>query len=281
MANASTSVGFPEKSLQSVPGIPAVAARIFQVVERPETDAMDIARLIALDPRLTAKVLKTVNSTFYSPRTPILSVPQAVTRMGFRNVRNVVLVECMPFKNAAATDATSQALWEHQVASAVAARWIAGKKGGSLPDDAFVAGLLHDIGKNALRAIHGPKYAGVVASVEGGQESFAEAEAARWGYTHAEAGAALLGQWQMPEPMVEGVRRHHDIQASPNVPMWAAAELASRAAKAAGIGLEKRPGLEITECDGGDALRFLRADAEALVNDLPAAFKAEMELFEL
>jgi len=276
------SVEIPHQMLRELPAMPAVATRIFRMVESPDTDAMDIARAISMDPLLTAKVLKMANSSYYAPTEPITNLPFAVTRMGLRALRNVVVVECLPLKGRGQhADPLMAGLWEHSTASAIGARLIGRRVPGCSADDAFVAGLLHDLGKSVLTTMRGKEYAAVVARVQAGGCDFASAERGAFGFDHAAIGAAVLHMWQLPEPFVQGVANHHDPASTPNPAMWSAAELASRASKALELGLEKRPDLDVADCLAGRTLGFGQPEAAALKADLAAAYKEEKSLFEI
>ncbi|MBI5837301.1 MAG: HDOD domain-containing protein [Candidatus Eisenbacteria bacterium] len=273
----------PLQLTRDLPAMPVVATRLFEMAEHPDTDAMDIARVLSMDPALTAKVLKTANSSYYAPTEPITNVLQAVTRLGFRALRNLVLVEALPFRGrgSEAVAPLQQGLWEHAVATALGARLLMRRRGGAHPDDAFVAGLLHDVGKTALARFKGEDYADLVAEVREEHRSFADAERGRYGFDHADAGASVLRHWKLPALLVDGVQHHHRAGAGPNPAMWAAVELAGRASKGLGLGLEPLPELEIEACEAGKLLQFGAPDSAWLSTELKTAFEAEKSQFQL
>jgi putative nucleotidyltransferase with HDIG domain len=272
----------PAELTRELPPMPVVATRLFEMAGNPETDATDMARVLSVDAALTAKVLRTANSSYYATTTPITNVLQAVTRMGFRALRNLVLVESLPFRSRGAQgpDPVAQGLWEHSVATALGARLLARHRGGCHPDDAFVHGLLHDIGKGGMARHRPDDYATVLEDVGDGS-SFAEAERDAFGFDHAEAGAAILSYWKLPGSVVEGVRLHHRTGEGEAAAAWAAVDLASRAAKALQLGLEKRPDLVVEDCEAGRLLGFAAEEAAGLKVELAAAFEAEKAVFQL
>lgn len=273
-------VDIPPRVLQQIPAMPEIATRVFQMVEKKETDVMDLARVISMDPMLTAKILKTANSPYYAPAQAIVNVTQAVTRVGFRALRNLVLVECLPFRNRQGpADPVALGVWEHLVATGIGSRILAPRMGGVLAEDAFVAGLLHDIGKSVLAVAKGKDYAELVAEAQQGDRTFAELEQARYGFTHADAGASVLKMWQLPEAVIEGVRWHHDVQSGPSPKMWAGVVVASRASHALGLGLENRPGLEIAACPEAELLKLGPVETAALTEQLAQAYEAEKSQF--
>lgn len=278
-----TAFELPPQVVRDLPAMPAVAGKIFRMVDNPDVDAMDIAHTISMDPTLTAKVLKSANSSYYSPTTPITNLSQAVARMGMRALRNVVVIECLPLKGRSgdAPHPIAAGLWEHAVATAIGARIVAAKVGGCLPEDAFVAGLLHDIGKSALLLFKPAEYPELVREVQGGTGSFAELERARWGFDHADVGAAVLRLWQLPDLFVEGIRFHHRLRELPSPSLWAQVELASRNAKAGLLGLEKRHGLRVADGDAAAMLKWTDEHSAALKVLFDAAWATEKSQFQV
>lgn len=273
----------PPQVVRDLPAMPAVAGRIFRMVDNPDTDATDIAQAISMDPTLTAKVLKSANSSYYSPTTPITNLSQAVARMGLRALRNVVVIECLPLKGKSgeAANPLASGLWEHAVATAIGARIVAGRVVGCSPDDAFVAGLLHDIGKSALLLFKQTEYPEVIRQVQEGGGSFAEIEKARWGFDHADVGAAVLRLWQLPDVFVEGVRFHHRLAEIRNPSLWAQVEIAGRNAKAALLGIEKRRGLRVADGEGARLVKWTDEFSAALKVSFDAAWASEKSLFQV
>ena len=283
MNDSTTTFELPPQVARDLPAMPAVAGRIFRMVEDPETDAVSIGQVIAMDPTLTGKVLKAANSTYYSPTQAITNLSQAVTRMGIRALRNVVVIECLPLKGRTGESVNPLAagLWEHAVASAISARLVAAQIGSCSPDDAFVAGLLHDIGKSALLVFKRQEYPELIQQVLAGSATFAEVERERFGFDHADVGAAVLRLWHLPDVFVEGVRAHHRLNKIEQPRGWAAVEIASRNAKAMGIGLEKRPQLRVAEGDAAEMLKWTDMESANLSETFKAAWAAEKSQFQV
>lgn len=283
MHDSAATFELPPQVARDLPAMPAVAGRIFRMVEDPDTDAASIGQVIAMDPTLTGKVLKSANSTYYSPTQPITNLSQAVARMGIRALRNVVVIECLPLKGKSGSSVNPLAagLWEHAVATAIGARLVAARAGGCSPDDAFVAGLLHDIGKSALLLFKPKEYPEVIRRVQADEGSFAEIERETLGFDHAEVGAAVLRLWQLPEVFIEGVRMHHRLAELASPPLWAMVEIAGRNAKAMGQGLEKCPQLRVAEGDAAQILSWTDSESAALKVLYQAAWAAEKAQFQV
>ncbi len=176
-----------------------------------------IARLIERSPALTAVVLRMANSVFYSPREPVLALPRAVVMIGGTMLRQIVLHSMVSGRRATPRqpdDAYAAArLIGDAVRSAVVARDLARANKATPPDDAFVAGLLHDIGHILLVDEKPVAYAAYLASRQPGDSL--DAEAALAGATHEQIGTAFAEAWSLPESLGSVMGGHHDHAVGP------------------------------------------------------------------
>jgi putative nucleotidyltransferase with HDIG domain len=190
------------------PPFPAVALQLIQQMQLPAVSAGDVARLIELDPSLTASLLRLVNSPFFGMRREIASISDAVIVMGMSAVRRIVmsLAVAGPLRETQADPAFAQAQWRHYVTcAAVARRLIVDDPAAS--ELAFTAGLLHDMGQLHLLQRHGVAYVALHAEAGGGDLRALETE--RFGQPHDSLGADLLEAWGLPQPIADAARRHH------------------------------------------------------------------------
>lgn len=201
--------------MRDLPTLPLVVAKILQTAGNPHASAPDLQALIAVDAGLTAKVLRLANSSFYGRQGAIGTLEAAVALLGFSTVRNLTL--SAPLLDSLQPRGTAQvfdwrAFWEHCNASALCARLLARQKG--LPDAvaeaAFVAGLLHDIGKLFLGKYFPDLLAEIVLTAETYGVSHAEAEWRLMGTTHALLGQEIARQWNFPADLCESMGSHHD-----------------------------------------------------------------------
>lgn len=198
-------------NVRLLPPAPRVVPELMKLLNQDNVDSSKVVKLISYDPALTANVMRICNSAYFGAATPTTDLQEAVTRLGFQKVYQLV---------AAATGAKllgaaqpgygldQGELWKHSVAVAVTAQLIARK----LNDNenlAFTAALLHDIGKiilaHALEAIY-PK---LIKETEVNQQSLVDAEKKLMGVHHAEVGARLLERWKFPPNIVSAVWFHH------------------------------------------------------------------------
>ncbi len=131
------------------PSIPDVAIRVGRAINDPNTDSHDIARIIQMDPTLTARLVKVVNSPAYGGRGKIESCPDAVTRLGRETTQNLII--SFVLKNSFRTNSSAlrtrmQNLWQHSAHVAALCHVLAKKTPGLSADKAMLTGILHDIG---------------------------------------------------------------------------------------------------------------------------------------
>jgi HD-like signal output (HDOD) protein/ActR/RegA family two-component response regulator len=201
--------------IRSLPTIPRIYARLRSVLADDAATAADVAKVVAADPAIAAKILQMVNSAFFRLPRRITKIEQAVTYLGFAAIRNLTLsVEVFAsFSSTAAAGALNfEKLQQHVREVAGAARALAPK---TLEDDAMLAGLLHDIGYWILATQCPAELAQAVDLAVDQAMHLHAAEAEVIGASHAEIGAYLLGLWGLPYTVIEAVACHHAPEAVP------------------------------------------------------------------
>jgi HD-like signal output (HDOD) protein len=196
-----------------LPALPQVYTQLQGMLSDEDTSAHQIARLVATDAAITAKVLQLVNSAFFRLARRITNIEQAVNHLGFGAIRNLVL-SAEVFSRWPGGDATCplsvDKLQAHVHQVAAAARVLAAGTSGA--DDALLAGLLHDFGYWVLANECKSELAASVALALQERIPLHEAETRVIGASHAQIGAYLLGLWGLPYPVIEAVAHHHEPQ---------------------------------------------------------------------
>ena len=197
--------------MDTVPSLPSLYVRLTEALAQSDITVAKIADIIKQDMGMTSKVLQLVNSAFFALPCHISSPHQAVSLLGIDNIRALVLSVHVFSELEANPDSKLAALWPRSLRSAVFARAIcrAERSTQRLEEDAFAAGLLHDIGRLVLASACREQYTRVLESSNKGQTNLAQAESETFGCTHAEVGAYLLGLWGLPESVVQAVAWHH------------------------------------------------------------------------
>ncbi|KAA3613713.1 MAG: HDOD domain-containing protein [Calditrichaeota bacterium] len=197
------------------PTLPEVIMRLLSAVDNPESTAPDIARIIGTDPALMVKVLKLVNSPFYGMPRQIATLTQATVVMGFSAIRNVALT--IAVFDEFSTDSsfpknfeyTREKLWEHSIAAAMTANVIATRINYSKKEDAFIAGLIHDIGKVVFDRYTHDDFLSALTLADAGGMCLFDAEREIIGETHAFIGSWLVDKWHLPPHLTDALRHHH------------------------------------------------------------------------
>src|SRR4030042_3905279 len=149
--------------IQNMPPLPITVSKILEITKKPNVDAKELNNVISLDPVLTGRILKLVNSAYYSLPNQITSIIRAIVMLGINTVKNLALSTSIvntinKKENFNALD--MDGFWRHSICVGVLAKTFANKQGITLKlqEEYFVAGLLHDIGKIPLNSQMPEKY---------------------------------------------------------------------------------------------------------------------------
>ena len=226
-----------------LPLYPAIAAELVRSVEREDISATELGRQIARDAALASHLLRLVNSPYYGLSRRIGTVTDAVAVLGFNMVRRIItsVVMLRPVLAYLPDSPATRAFWRHQLLCAGFARLVHQRSQADGDEVAYMAGLLHDVGRLAL-FVRGPEsYAEFFEPPFDDEYMLVAAEQQRFGFDHAQAGGALLHYWNVPEAIATAVGRHAD-DAPPSDPIAASVWQADRLAHLASA--EVRDGAE-------------------------------------
>lgn len=197
--------------VQKLPTLPAVANRITSLLNDPDCTALKIAEILATDQSLTARVLRLVNSAYYSLSAEVGNVRHAVALLGFRTISQMVISIAVfdVFKEKYGTEFDRNGFWKHSIGCAVLSKMIAQRSRYPREDECFTAGLLHDIGKVVLDQYLHDEMILVLKAVREQGLSFVDAEQVVLGLNHADIGAQVMKKWNIPLPILAAVQHHH------------------------------------------------------------------------
>ncbi len=191
--------------------LPQVMVEVLKISSDADSSASDLAAIIMKDPTLTAKMLRVVNSPYYGRIQKITTVNQAVVTLGQRTVAAIALsTSVYNAVNKVDSSIDRKRFWRHSMEVAIAARMIAESIEFGPSEEAFVAGLLHEIGTLVLEASFPGDFKRVWRLIEAG-ENQAALEERTWGTNHARVGQFLLEQWGVPKVLGDAVGNHHQI----------------------------------------------------------------------
>jgi putative nucleotidyltransferase with HDIG domain len=214
--------------IKEIPVMPQVATKVLQLQEdNLQISFKELEQIILLDPAITARILKVANSALYARQREITNLQQAITLLGFKMIKSMIMLVCASniygkakksFKNIPGTLTTKSSaieLWRHLILTAFLARHIATKlKMEEKKDDIFVAGLLHDIGRIVLMVNQSDLYEQFLKELtENPETDVLSCEEKVFGYNHLEVGKIVLGKWNFPDELVDVISQHHSKNA--------------------------------------------------------------------
>jgi HD-like signal output (HDOD) protein len=202
--------------INTLPSLPRLCTELNALIANPEVSLLQVSRLIEQDPAMVAKVLHLSNSSFFGLSRRLTSIREAVSCLGLSLLRNLIFSVAVfrAFESDTPMPGFShERLQAHALAVAHLAKRLCPAR--EHADDAFVAALLADVGQLVL-ATHLPVlFADLLGRARADGATLHGAEYERLGFSHAEVGAYLLGLWQLPYAVVEGVAHHHDASRIP------------------------------------------------------------------
>jgi putative nucleotidyltransferase with HDIG domain len=199
-------------SITSLPKFPENIVQIQRLIANPDSQIVEIARYISTDPAMTADLLKLVNSAAYMMAKKVDNIVDAVKLVGLRGIKNL-LYSYGTFKILDDGSADKKKLWDHSYRTAyyaynLAKNFKANVKG--LLDDAYVGGMLHDMGKIIFSSVH-PELLERIKSFCREKDIPADTfEGIAGGMNHAEIGARISEKWNFPDSLVAAIRYHHE-----------------------------------------------------------------------
>lgn len=196
--------------IEEMSSLPHVAMKVLETAQDPESGAADLKRIVETDPSLSARVIRVVNSAAMGLRTNVGNLYQAISLLGFSNVRNLALTASVSqlFQSDDLIGAYKRsALWRHLISVGIGARLVASRRRLANFEDAFLAGLLHDIGIVLLDEHAHEQFCEVMKGLQDDQ-SLAEVEQSVMGFTHVSLGEQVAVKWNFP-PVIRGAIRYH------------------------------------------------------------------------
>ena len=267
-----------------LPSLPTIALEVIDLVQQRDVDMKQIAGVIQHDPALSSKILKTVNSSFYGQSRSIGSISQALVVMGLNSVKTLALsfslVQNLTQTGGAGFDHVT--FWKRSLYGAAAAKALAKKAGLMQLEEAFLSGLLQDLGMLAMNQTLGYEYTDLLLEVEGCHAALAAMERERLGLNHAEVGATLARSWNLPPLLIAPIEYHESPDAAPEAvrKMARCVALGTRAADVF-AGTEPGEALEQFHRLASKWFDIGRDDAEPLLKQIHEQTQETRRLFDL
>jgi len=273
------------RSATHLPPFPEVVHRVLQVMEDPKASSHDVVEVIQYDQAITANVLRVCNSAYFGLRNPVLSLGEALIRIGFNHLVEIVLTRgTAPLFSQACQGYQLMAgeLWRHSVACALLSEILVARLKRKKAPVQFTTALLHDVGKRVLSEFVKDGFEEIQRLVQEKNLSFLEAEKEVLGIDHAELGGRIAELWKFPPDIIAGIRFHHTpLLASEFCDLVSLVHLCDIVALMTGVG-GGADGLSY-HCYKGVMKQYgLREkDLEGVISDLASGMKRVEEIMNL
>lgn len=206
-------------NMQVLPSLPSVYRELMDVLQADDASIEKAARIISKDVGMVTKILQVVNSPLYGLRGRVSNPTQAVALLGLNSLKSLALSTKVfaQFDQRKLPFFSLELLWQHGMATGIHARAIAKEEAAeqAMAEDAFTAGLLHNVGTLVLASNLPAQYRDMLAIMQDQRLSEWVAEREVFGATHAEVAGYLLGQWSLSQPIVDAVAYHHEPSCCP------------------------------------------------------------------
>jgi putative nucleotidyltransferase with HDIG domain len=205
---------------EALPSCPPVLNKVAEICRDPASNARDLGNVIATDEALTSRLIKMVNSAYYGLRGTVSTVTQAVVVLGYQEIKNMVYAVRAEdvFRGGTVTGGIDLlALWDHSLQVAVLAREMSYSKRYPIPEEVFVAGIIHDIGQVVLNQLLGADYRKFRDRAHADRRDLVSAENQQFGISHTEIGRRLAEKWNFPESLQAAVACHHHLPADQEI----------------------------------------------------------------
>ena len=241
-------------NLGDLPPLPQVATQLLRLTADPDASAEDLRRVISTDQALTGQILKIANSAMFGMVREVTTLTQAIMTLGFSTIKSVVIASSAKnLYHRGTVGLQERLIWEHALVAAIASRAFAKTLRFPRVEEAFIGGLLHDIGKSVMGVKFPERYSALLRAVynEGGDGLALELDT--FGFDHAMVGEALVQKWNLAPSLQQAARWHHDpIHAQEDhLPLAAIVALANR------LALEQKAGI-------GDPIHLESASLQAM-----------------
>jgi HD-like signal output (HDOD) protein len=192
--------------------LPHVVTRLVQLVNDEESTLQDFEEVIRMDAALVARLLTLVNSSYFGLNRKVDSISRAVALLGMKNLHNIAVTDAiqgMLRSNSGTTEFSPQRLWLHSAASSICCKMIAERIFTINGDDAYLCGILHDIGLIVEMETEGETFLKIIEQLVTDSPSIIELEHDLFQTDHCQLGYIMAKEWRISDPIAEAIRDHH------------------------------------------------------------------------
>lgn len=282
--NAKSKLARIVEKVGDLPVAPAVIGSLMTLTSDLKSNIADISRILMSDQSLVAKVLKLSNSPYYGRAREVQTLPEAIVVLGFATVRSLV-VTAAAHQMFSSDDENSprSKLWRHALSSAIAARLLTQRAKQPDKEEAYIAALLHDIGKLVMLEKLPEWYNKMIEEIEKENSSFREVESRIFHFDHCDVASLLLAKWSFPAELVRAITKHHE---SPSfgkgdaIPLAHIVNLASYISKTLDLSFNDERAEDITLLEPAIAMKLDPDSLEKLTEEITEQFQYEILIFQ-
>jgi putative nucleotidyltransferase with HDIG domain len=212
MSNSPEEIKAALQNIDKLAPLPSLVKSVLDLSRNPDASARDLTEIIIKEQALTAKILKIVNSAYYGFYREIGNVNHAIVILGFNEIKNITLAACIiqSFPVTKNDMFNRDQFWLHTLGVAYTSSMLSKYVSSVSANDAFVVGLLHDLGKVVLDQHFHDKFIEILTTAQKTQSPLTRVSTEMIGINHAEIGGLLAESWEFPVPLVRAIRYHHD-----------------------------------------------------------------------
>lgn len=270
-------------TIGELPASPAVVSAVMSLTSDLNSTIGDITRVLSADQSLTAKVLRLSNSSFFGRAKEVGTLAEAIIILGFFTVRSLVVASSAHsmYSRCPLTDRKyTVQLWQHSLATGLAARQIAERVSPGEAEEAFIAGLLHDIGKLVLMQKLNDSYLEIIETTQKNNADFLALERRQLGFDHSDVGRALVDQWAFPSQLLAAVANHHDTRAAHGSAITSAVQLGNCLSRRLDLGFCSTTRSVPEKHPAAHALGLGSDEIAAILDSVREQYKTEARLFD-
>ncbi len=200
-----------------LPTLPHVATKVMRLVGDPTTSAKDVQDAIITDQGMTGQILKISNSAMFGMKREVRTLTHAIMLLGFDTIRSIVVASASKklYAGKGGTGFKEKLIWENSIGSALVARGIAEQFSNMDKEEAFIGGLMHNMGKTVLNTKLSDAYSRIMAASYNEGTPIYILERKELGFDHAELGYCLIRQWNLSESLAQAVRHYLEPEKAP------------------------------------------------------------------
>ena len=198
-------------NIYNLPAMAGVMMEVSRLLDDPSTNTGSLSKMIGRDQGLATKILAIANSPLYGLPRKVSTIDFAILIIGFQDIKNIVIALSMieSFKNKTDKNLDQKEFWQHSVITGNASKRVAQDLGYRFGSEAFVAGLLHDLGIPVIHKYFHTSFGAIVNSVKTTGVTYADAEMEHLGLSHMDIGRFLAEKWNLPDNLCEAIQFHH------------------------------------------------------------------------